>query len=108
MGFVRKVTGVQGQIDAANKNASAQEAATKAAAAAAQQQLMQSAKSAAEQQAQMAARSAAEDKASDAVAKPLDNADVQLDENSPDSVTATRNKRRASFGRNYSSGGVSI
>ena len=107
MGFVRKVTGIQGQIDAANRNADAQLAATSEAAKNQASQLQASAKAAADQQAMLAARSAAEDKAGQSAATPLQTADVQLDENSPDSVTATRAKRRASFGRNYS-GGVSI
>jgi len=46
-------------------------------------------------------------KATDASAKPLVNADVQLDSNPTDSVAATRTKRKASFGQNYG-GGVSI
>lgn len=66
---------------------------------------MQSAKATADQQALLAARSAAEAKASDAVSQPLQSADVQLDD-SGDSNSA-RNRRKASFGRNYSSG-VSI
>lgn len=70
--------------------------------------LQASAKAAADQQAMLANRNAAEQKASDAASVPLQTADVQLDENSPDSVTATRSKRRAAFGRNYTGGGVSI
>lgn len=107
MGFVRKITGVQAQIDATNANAAAQEDATKQAAARQQAELMASAKAAADQQAQMAARMAVEQKASDLASAPLESADVQLDQNSPDSVTATRAKRKAAFGRNYSAG-VSI
>lgn len=108
MGFVRKITGVQAQIDATNHNADVAEKATREAAAAAQAELMQTAKAAADQQAQMAARSAVEQKASEVASAPLESADVQLDQNSPDSVTATRAKRKAAFGRNYASGGVSI
>jgi hypothetical protein len=104
MGFVRKVTGVQAQIDATNANADAQTKATAQAAAADQQQLMQSAKATADQQAQIAARSAAESKASSAVSAPLEQADVQL---AGDGADAQRRSRKASFGRNYSSG-VSI
>ena len=107
MGFVRKITGVQSQIDATEQNAAAQENATKQAAAAQTQTLMQNAPATAAQQGQLAARSAAEAKASAAVSQPLDSADVQLQADSPDSAAASRNKRRAAFGRNYSTG-VSI
>lgn len=107
MGFIRKITGVQSQIDATNANASAQENATKAAAAAQTQTLMQNAEATAAQQGQLAARSAAEAKAATAVSQPLGTADVQLQPDSPDSAAAVRNKRRASFGKNYSTG-VSI
>lgn len=107
MGFIRKITGVQDQIDATNRNADEQAAATEQAAKAQQAALAASAKAAADSQAQMAARSAAEEKAKDVASAPLAAADVQLDANAPDSVTATRAKRKASYGRNYS-GGVSI
>lgn len=105
MGFVRKITGVQGQIDAAKRNAKAQEDATKQAAAAQAQALNASANAAAQQQAQLAARSAAEAKAASAVSAPLDQADVQLDDSG--ATTAARKSRRAVFGKNYSTG-VSI
>lgn len=108
MGFIRKITGVQGQIDATNANAKAQEDATREAARMQQQSLMESARAAADSQAQQAARMAVEQKAADVAGAPLESADVQLDQNSPDSVTATRSKRRAAFGRNYASSGVSI
>lgn len=107
MGFVRKITGVQDQTDATNRNADAQAAATAEAAKSQQAALAASAKASADSQAQLAARSVAEQKAKDAASTPLAAADVQLDANAPDSVTATRAKRKASFGRNYS-GGVSI
>lgn len=108
MGFIRKISGVQAQIDATNKNAAAQEDATRQAASQQQQALMDSARAAADQQANAAARMAVERKASDIASAPLESADVQLDQNSPDSVTATRAKRKAAFGRNYASSGVSI
>lgn len=104
MGYVRKKTGVQGQIDAANRNADAQIAATKQAADQAQQQLMLAAKAAAEQQAMIAGRMAAEKKASDAAGQPLDVAEVQLDEAPTQSAIAAKRSKRASFGRNYSTG----
>lgn len=99
---------MQQQIDATNANADAQIAATKQSASDQQQALMQSAQAAADQQSQMAARQAVEQKAADVASQPLESADVQLDQNSPDSVTATRNKRKASFGRNYTGTGVQI
>lgn len=107
MGFVRKITGVQAQIDSTNANAAAQAEATKSAADSQQAALMQSAQASATQQAQLSARSAAEAKASTAVSAPLGKADVQLDTNPTESVSASRNRKRASFGRNYSTG-VSI
>lgn len=107
MGKVRKITGVQGQIDAANRNADAQNAATKAAADAQAAALVASAKAAADAQRNAAARLAVEDKASDAASQPLGTADVQLDEDATTSVSARRNQRKAAFGKNYSTG-VSI
>ena len=107
MGFIRKITGVQAQIDAANQNADAQENATRQAAQAQTQALMDNARAAAEQQAQVAARSAAESKAQVAVSAPLQTADVQLQQDPTMSSAQVRNKRLASFGRNYSTG-VSI
>jgi hypothetical protein len=108
MGFVRKITGVQGQIDATNRNTDAQNNATKQAAQAQAAALQASAQAAADGQAQAAARSAAEQKAADAVSAPLDQADVQLQSNNTDQTTTEqRRTRQASYGRNYS-GGVSI
>jgi hypothetical protein len=104
MGFLRKQSGVQDQIDQAGRNAAAQEANTKQAAAAQQQALMASAKQAADQQSQLAARDAAAGKASDAAATPLASADVQLQGDSSESATASRNRKRVAFGRNYSTG----
>lgn len=109
IGFVRKVTGVQGQIDAANANAEAQVQATEQASKASAQAQQDSARAAADQQAMLAARNAAETAASDAASQPLETADVQLDTNSGESASATRRTRRAVFGKNYgSSSGVSI
>lgn len=107
MGFVRKLTGVQAQIDATNKNADAQMAATVQASRDQQAALSATAKAAADQQSQIAARSAVEAKASEAASQPLDSADVQLADTPTESVAATRAKRKASYGRNYA-GGVSI
>lgn len=102
MGFLRKLTGAQGQIDAAKKNALAQEEATRQSAAAAERAAMQSARAAADQQAQLAARSAAEQKASDAVSKPLAQVDVSVDTDA--SSTSDVKRRRARFGKDYTSG----
>jgi predicted metalloprotease len=107
MGYVRKITGVQKQIEATQANAAAQERATLQAAKDQQAALAASAKAAADQQSQLAARSAVEATAAAAASAPLASADVQLEQDSPDSVTATRAKRKAAFGRNYG-GGVSI
>jgi hypothetical protein len=104
MGFVRKKTGIQGQIDAAAMNADAQEAATKQAAMAQQRALMDSARAAAASTSQIAARAAAESKAADAASQPLATADVQLDDPTGQDGVAARRTRRASFGRGYSSG----
>lgn len=114
MGAVRKLTGVDKQIRAANaqadaaiKNNELTEQANKAAAEAQAQQLMQSARSAADTQAMLAARNSAEDQARTVASQPLATADVQLDADPTASSAASRSKRRAQFGRNYSSG-VSI
>lgn len=107
MGWVRKQTGVQAQIDAANKNAEAQEQATTQAAEAQAMALQDSARAAAEAQTLQAARLAAETKAADVAAIPMGEADVQLQVDAPNSAAAARRKRRTAFGQNYS-GGVQI
>jgi hypothetical protein len=106
MGFVRKITGIQGQIDSVNANTASQEAATKEAALGQAAALNASAMAAAQQQAQLAARSAAEQKAQAAVSTPLQEADVKLADPAANG-TAARRGRRASFGRDYKTG-VSI
>jgi hypothetical protein len=107
MGWLRKKTGAQQQTDALYENARVAEAATKQAAAGQIAQLQQSARAAADNQAMVSARNAAEAKASDAAAQPLATADVALSAPQEETVTAGRAKRRASYGKNYSSG-VSI
>lgn len=102
MGFVRKITGVQAQIDAAQDSARAQENAVKQSAAAAEANAMQVAKSSAMQQAQMAARSVAEQKAVDAASVPLGKVDVSV-ESDATSTGAVR-QRRAKFGKDYTTG----
>lgn len=108
MGFVRKITGVQSQIDATNANADAQIKATEQAAADTQRNLMETAKAAADQQALMSQRNAASLKAQKVAETPLENVDVSLDTGT---TSQQRKQTRASFGRNYASAsttGVSI
>lgn len=107
MGFVRKITGVDAQVDAARQNAAAQNAATKQAADQAQADLMNTAKASADQQAMLAARSVATQKAADVASVPVGQAEVQLSADSGESTSAIRARKRASFGKNYSTG-VSI
>ena len=102
MGFVRKITGVQAQIDAAKDNAAMQEKAIKQAAAAAEANAAQAAKSAAMQQAQLAARSVAEQKAVDVASVPLGKVEVSV-ESDATSTGAVR-QRRAKFGKDYNTG----
>lgn len=102
MGFVRKITGVQKQIDVAKQNAKVQEDAVKQSAQLAERASMQSAKAAAEQQAMLAQRAVAEQKATDAVSAPLAQAEVSVDTDS--ASTSDVRRRRAKFGRDYSSG----
>jgi hypothetical protein len=103
-GFVRKITGATAEVNATNANTQAQIDATKQAAQDQQAALAASAQAASQGQAQLAARSTAEDKAQQSASTPLGAADVQLDADQTDSVTATSNKRKAQFGQNYSSG----
>ena len=102
MGFVRKITGVQKQIDIAKQNAKTQEDAVKQSAQMAERAAMQSAKAAADQQAMMAQRSVAEQKANDAVSTPLATAEVSVD--TGQASTSDVRRRRAKFGRDYSAG----
>lgn len=103
MGWLRKITGVQGQIDAANRNAAAQEEAIAQAEKNTTQTLQANARAVAEQQQMLSARARAEAAASAAVSLPLEQADVRLDEATP---TGARKARRRKFGQ--STGGVSI
>lgn len=107
MGFVRKTSGVQAQIDAQNKNADAQEKATKQAAADQQTALMSQAKATAEQQTMLSERAKAEEMASEIASAPRGTADVALSAPADEPVAVTRRNRRASFGQGYSTG-VSI
>lgn len=103
MGFLRKLTGVQGQIDSAaaaveasRANADATIAATQQATSDAQATMNAQAKAAALQLSQQVARDAAAQKAADAVGTPMEEAVVSLD--SPIKSRAASRSRRA-FGR---------
>ena len=104
MGTVRKLTGAQGQIDAANRNADAQLEASKQATQGQVQALNASATAAANAQKQAAARSQAEAAAAAAVSAPLAVAEVALDPAATESGAATARKKRAQFGKSFSSG----
>lgn len=102
MGFIRKITGVQAQIDAAARNADAQIAATQQAAINTQGTLNAQAKAAADQMAMQAAREAVADKAAAVIGQPLATAEVALE----DPTARPQRKTRGAFGRGTS--GVSI
>jgi hypothetical protein len=108
MGFVRKVTGVQGQIDTANRNADAQEAATRQSADMAAAASRDAAQAAATQQAQLAARNVVQEKVAEVASAPLDQAEVQLAETPTGSASGVARKRRAVYGTGAYSSGVSI
>lgn len=102
MGFHRKITGQQGQIDAAKENTRMQEKAAKQAAEASAAAAQAAAQAAADQQRNMQERAQIEEQAKAALDKPQENVDVQLDAANSNSTGATK-RRRASFGRNYGS-----
>ena len=106
MGFIRKALGTQDQIDAANKNAAIQIAASKEAADAQVNALNSSAKAAADQQAVLVERQKAEQAAAEAASKPLDVADVALDPVVSTSIAGERRKTRAKFGQGASNTGA--
>lgn len=104
MGFVRKITGQQAQIDAARENAARQEASAKQAADAAARQAQGAAKASADAAAQASARSAAEEKAAEVVSAPLGQADVSVDAQQTETTTAATRRKRTQFGRTYNTG----
>lgn len=104
MGFVRKITGVQSQIDATNANTNAQIDAAKTAADAQVQSLNASARSAADSMRLAADRERVAATAADAASKPLAVADVALDPAVTESAGAARRRTRAQFGKSYGSG----
>jgi hypothetical protein len=108
MGFLRKLTGAQGQIDAAKKNANATMAAAKLSADSQIAALNATTQAAAAAQAQAAERSRVEREAADAVSKPLEVADVSLAPAATGSAVGDARRKRAQFGRGYSATGVNL
>lgn len=108
MGWLRKVTGAQDQIDAANENEANTSAAAKATAQANIEQSQQQALEAARQQQQIAARQVASDAAQAAVSAPIQTAQVQLDAPSTDSAAGTAARKRKQFATGTYSTGVGI
>lgn len=106
MGFLRRLTGAQQQIDAADKNAKLQEDATRQAAANQAAAMNAAANAAAQQQALAAERAAAQDKAEAIVSAPLAAPDVSV-ANEAQGATSARRQRRARFGQSFS-GGVRV
>lgn len=104
MGFLRKITGQQAQIDQRARNADAQIAATQQAATASANAAIQQAKQVADNTKLVAERDAANTAAQDALSTPLDTADVQLQADTGLGVAASSRKRKAKFGQNYSTG----
>lgn len=104
MGFVRKITGVQGQIDATNRAADMEAQNLQQQAQAQANALNQAAQATAQNQRMLAARSVAEDAARTQASQALETVDVQLDETPTDSTIGMARKRRAQFGKNYSAG----
>lgn len=108
MGWLKKVTGAQAQIDAVNANEAATSAAAKQTAADNIKQSQEQAMAAAREQQQIAARQVASDAAAAAVSAPLDSADVQLDAPTDTSASAASAARRKKFGTGVYQSGVSI
>jgi hypothetical protein len=108
MGFVRKLTGVQKQIDATNRNADAQIKAAKMAADSQVAALNAGAKAVADNQRLAADRARVEQTASEAANIPMGVADVALDAGATESVGVARRKVRAQFGKGSYSAGVGI
>lgn len=106
MGFLRKITGVQGQIDAAKQSARTQAAAAQSEAQANANAAVDQARQAAEQQALLQAREQASTQADALLSVAPETAEVQLDSATAESATSVRRKRRATFGAGVS--GVAI
>lgn len=106
MGWLRKTFGIQQQIDATNRNADAQVAATETAARDQAAAAQAAARAAADQQKQAVERANAERAATDALGGPLEQAEVRIGQMEGTLSQRTRS-RRARFGQG-SSTGVSI
>ena len=105
--LIMDFTGVNDQIDATNRNADAQFAATAAATKSQQDALLQQAQEAADAQTNLVARQDAERKAKDAASTPLETAEVSLDAPTTESASTSRAKRRQKWGQS-SQGGVQL
>lgn len=105
--LIMDFTGVNDQIDATNRNADAQYAATAQATRDQQAALMATAQAAADQQTTLVARQDAQAKAEAAASAPLETAEVSIDAPTTESGSATRARRRKQFGQSYS-GGVQL
>jgi hypothetical protein len=114
MAFVKqaaaKVTGADKAADEAKRAAEDQAAAVRAAGERAAKAAQDAAVQASKQMEMSAARTAAEGAAADALSKPVENADVQL--NGPvdttQSAAASARKRRQTFGVGSAASGVNI
>lgn len=107
MGFIRKITGAQGQINAMNKQADAQISAAKQAADQQVASLNAAAQAAADAQRIAADRAKVESNAAELASQPMAVADVALSEPQSGSAGTARRKVRAQFGKSYGTG-VSI
>jgi hypothetical protein len=109
MGFVQKIvgslTGANKQARAIEEGARQQADATRQAANSASEAARQSAAQAAQAQAGAAARNVAVSNAADALDKPPEVADVQIEEQAP---MGAAKKRREKFGIGSSNTGVNI
>ncbi len=103
MGFVRKITGVQGQIDATNRAADIEAKNAAETARASADALNQSAAALAQNQKMLAERAKVEEAANSAMSRPLATADVQLAEAPTMSGAESSRRRRAKFGRGSAS-----
>lgn len=107
MGFVRKLTGAQGQIDSVKRQTSANIAAAKQAADAQVRALNDSARAAADAQRMTAERAKVEEAAADIASRPMEVADIALDPVVNESLATSRRRTRAQFGSGRATG-VSI
>jgi DNA-binding helix-hairpin-helix protein with protein kinase domain len=108
VGFLRKITGVQAQIDATRRQADAEIANTKAVSENAALAANSSAEAAASAASQNAARQQALDAAAKAQQQPMAQADVLLETPTVETATASARRRKAQFGNKTYSSGVNI